>query len=98
MLPSVWQVRKFRLNIRLIWRRRLISDQGLTDLIDDCGPVSRQRLPKEPKCGIPGAVAAAQQPAPLIGKGEQQPDWFAKGAGHVGDRGVDGEDEVQLIE
>ena len=46
--------------------RQLAASGGLIgNPVDDGGPVARLRLAKEAKAGIPGAVAAPLEPAPI---------------------------------
>ena len=52
-------------------------------------------LAEEPHRGIPGAVAAIQQPAPVGNEGQRDPDGNSQRPGQVGDRRIAGDHQVQ---
>ncbi len=48
--------------------------------------------------GVPGAVGAIEEPAPVGGVGEEGPDGSADGAGEVGESGIGGNNQVELLD
>ena len=59
-------------------------------------PLARLALAKQPRTRVPGAVVAAEQPAPVRRMRQQDPDRFSQGAGKMRNARVDGYHEIEL--
>ena len=75
-----------------------VVSQGRGDARDDRIPVSRFILPKQPDCRVPRTVVAIEQPSPAGIVAIDQPDRFTERAGEVRYGGVDGDDQIQMLD
>ena len=71
--------------------------EGEADFGEDTRPVAGRFLPEEAHGGVPRAVGAIEEPAPVGDEGEGEPDGDAQSAGEMGDRRVRGDDEVEVF-
>jgi len=73
----------------------LVREHG-RDLADYGSPIAARLLAEEPRRRIPRAVLALEEPAPIGNERQHDPNPLAHGAGEMGDRRVDGNDEVEI--
>src|SRR5450631_1592056 len=65
---------------------------------DDAVPVAQRRLPEQPGAGVPRAVVAADQPAPVTRKWQQYPQRLAQCARQMRDRGINRDHQIELLD
>ena len=63
---------------------------------DDGVPVAPFRLTEEAHGRVPGCIIAIREPSPVGRVREQGPDRFSEGSGEVRDRGIHGDDQVEI--
>jgi len=66
--------------------------------IEKFWPVARAGLAEETRLGIPGRGWKVLHPAPVGLPGKKKPEGLAEGSGEVGDDGVCGDDQVQVMD
>src|SRR5262245_41737434 len=69
-------------------------DQFPRDVVEHTFPVAKLRLPEQPRCRIPRAIAAVAQPTPFGHKREHEPYRDAHGTSEVTERRIDRYNEV----
>ena len=60
-------------------------------------PIAGLRLAEQPHGRIPRTVVTTELPAPFRRARQQQPNRVAQGAGQVGQRGIDRDDQIHAL-
>src|SRR4029079_1364341 len=66
--------------------------------LQDTAPIAAPVLAKDPHGRIPRTVRALQHPAPFALKAIQEPNRTAERPGKMHDSGIDGDDEIELLD